>query len=344
MITIPRPSPCRRCTCATGRIFTSTPTTTRWIRSTPPSCAASHCWAPPPATASPPSMARGAPALLPFFAARAQERLAQRIRARAGSGAGYGTCNRRTPCSRPAISLRRCCSREQAALQSLAVFTQSAIRPGCPILGGTAGSGGHADTMAGAQCRAARGSRAASVPAWHATPEGARIPARIGEFGPLTYQNDDVLLDRLGAGARAQDQAARCRIRAGCSMCRTAAAIYAYEIVNFVDGKKNRGEIRDAVAAEFGPIPLELVSRLPAGLRGSQNHRISIDAIASGYCCAAADCFRPLHALGVDHRAVQFDDDGIDVIDAIVDFHGLFRAQYERGFRQSIGARGIRVR
>ena len=43
-------------------------------------------------------------------------------------------------------------------------------------------------------------------------------------------------------------------------MCRTARAIYAYEIVNFVDGKKSVVEIRDAVAAEFGPIPVELVS------------------------------------------------------------------------------------
>ena len=37
-------------------------------------------------------------------------------------------------------------------------------------------------------------------------------------------------------------------------------AIYAYEIVNFVDGKKTVAEIRDAVSAEFGPIPLKLVS------------------------------------------------------------------------------------
>jgi hypothetical protein len=37
-------------------------------------------------------------------------------------------------------------------------------------------------------------------------------------------------------------------------------ALYAYEIVNFVDGKKSVAEIRDAVAAEFGPIPLAIVS------------------------------------------------------------------------------------
>jgi hypothetical protein len=37
-------------------------------------------------------------------------------------------------------------------------------------------------------------------------------------------------------------------------------ALYAYEIVNFVDGKKSVGEIRDAVSAEYGPIPLEVVA------------------------------------------------------------------------------------
>src|SRR5204863_534112 len=34
---------------------------------------------------------------------------------------------------------------------------------------------------------------------------------------------------------------------------------YAYEIVNFVDGKRTVGEIRNAVSAEYGPLPLALV-------------------------------------------------------------------------------------
>jgi aminopeptidase YwaD len=37
-------------------------------------------------------------------------------------------------------------------------------------------------------------------------------------------------------------------------------ALYAYEIVNFVDGKRTVVEIRDAVAGELGPIPLAVVS------------------------------------------------------------------------------------
>ena len=34
---------------------------------------------------------------------------------------------------------------------------------------------------------------------------------------------------------------------------------YAYEVLNFADGKRNAQDIRDAVAAEYGPVPLELV-------------------------------------------------------------------------------------
>ncbi|HTC90568.1 MAG TPA: hypothetical protein VK686_19820, partial [Bryobacteraceae bacterium] len=34
---------------------------------------------------------------------------------------------------------------------------------------------------------------------------------------------------------------------------------YAYEVLNFADGKRNTQQIRDAVSAEYGPIPLDLV-------------------------------------------------------------------------------------
>ena len=34
---------------------------------------------------------------------------------------------------------------------------------------------------------------------------------------------------------------------------------YAYEVLNFADGKRNAQEIRDAVSAEYGPVPLESV-------------------------------------------------------------------------------------
>jgi aminopeptidase YwaD len=34
---------------------------------------------------------------------------------------------------------------------------------------------------------------------------------------------------------------------------------YAYEVLNFADGRRNAQEIRDAVSAEYGPVPMELV-------------------------------------------------------------------------------------
>jgi len=34
---------------------------------------------------------------------------------------------------------------------------------------------------------------------------------------------------------------------------------YAYEVLNFADGKRTAREIRDAVSAEYGPVPLDLV-------------------------------------------------------------------------------------
>jgi hypothetical protein len=34
---------------------------------------------------------------------------------------------------------------------------------------------------------------------------------------------------------------------------------YAYETLNFADGKRNAQQIRDAVSAEYGPIPLDMV-------------------------------------------------------------------------------------
>ena len=35
---------------------------------------------------------------------------------------------------------------------------------------------------------------------------------------------------------------------------------YAIEVLNFVDGRRSVQDIRDAVAAEFGPVPLEHVA------------------------------------------------------------------------------------
>lgn len=36
-------------------------------------------------------------------------------------------------------------------------------------------------------------------------------------------------------------------------------ADYPYEVLNFVDGERNAQEIRNAVSAEYGPVPLDVV-------------------------------------------------------------------------------------
>jgi hypothetical protein len=94
---------------------------------------------------------------------------------------------------------------------------------------------------------------------WAGDPNAKRVPVRIGEFGPLTYQNDNVLLARLGKERYGKIKL----INADATQLlnvRDQSELYAYEIVNFVDGKRSVGEIRDAVSAEYGPLPINLVT------------------------------------------------------------------------------------
>jgi hypothetical protein len=94
---------------------------------------------------------------------------------------------------------------------------------------------------------------------WSNDPAAKRVPVRIGEFGPLTYQNDDVLVARLG-----RERVSKIKLLSGAVSHQLQAEdlpeLYAYEIVNFVDGKRSVGEIRDAVSAEFGPIAVDVVA------------------------------------------------------------------------------------
>jgi len=149
--------------------------------------------------------------------------------------------------------------REQAALLSFAVFTRGRPQATAPF---TQALKTQAATFDGwlTEAAALRGRHVAGgVPAWHTTPTAARVAHRIGEFGPLTFQNDDVLRDRLGGERLHRVQL----LSAGSSRfvnVQDRSALYAYEIVNFVDGKKSVVDIRDAVSAELGPIPLDIVS------------------------------------------------------------------------------------
>ena len=148
--------------------------------------------------------------------------------------------------------------RDLAALQSFAAFTQShppELAASMHALEAQAATlNGWLDSIA-----AMRGVHGSTYVPASRTAAGKRVPQRIAEFGPLTFQNDDVLIDRLGPERVRKIEL----LNAGSSRLLNAqdsGAIYAYEIVNFVDGKRSLGEIRDAVAGEFGPISLEVVS------------------------------------------------------------------------------------
>jgi len=59
------------------------------------------------------------------------------------------------------------------------------------------------------------------------------------EWAKLAYVKKPQLLEGLGLSGSGEE--------------------YAYEVLNFVDGKRNAQEIRDAASAEYGPVPLEMV-------------------------------------------------------------------------------------
>jgi hypothetical protein len=199
-----------------------------------------------------------ASSLLPFFAARAQGRLAEGFERAQGlvqdsqlqpQEAWYEARNLMTQMLR----------REQAELRSFTTYTQSdpekAAVFGKALVAQVAMLNEWLDQSA--EKRGVHDFKA--LPPWHAEPSASRVPVRTAEFGPLTYQNDDVLLDRLGS-----ERVGKIKLLGGGSnrllRAQDQGELYAYEIVNFVDGKRSVGEIRDAVAAEFGPIPLDVVA------------------------------------------------------------------------------------
>lgn len=200
-----------------------------------------------------------ASAVLPFLAARSQQRLAKGF-----ERAQLLAQDTRLPANEAAFEahnlMAQMLRRDQAALQSFAVFTHSHPQELAATLDALKAQAATLNVWIDAIAvrRGVHGSGAAA-PAWHATAQSARIPRRIAEFGPLTFQNDDVLLDRLGS-----ERVRKIKLLNADSSrllnAQDSGAIYAYEIVNFVDGKRTVGEIRDAVAGEFGPIPLDVVS------------------------------------------------------------------------------------
>jgi aminopeptidase YwaD len=202
--------------------------------------------------------ARQLPALLTFLSAQAQARLAHSFGPAEqlindpqleSDAAWYEASNLINQIQR----------REIASLQSLVALT------GAPPDAATEGSKALDDQSAKLQSwlntqvkvRGPKGTAPSSP--WVGDSEAKRVPVRIGEFGPLTYQNDSVLLARLGKERYGKIKL----INSEASQLlneRDLSELYAYEILNFVDGKRSVGEIRDAVSAEYGPVRTDLVA------------------------------------------------------------------------------------
>jgi hypothetical protein len=196
-------------------------------------------------------------ALLPFLTAQSEMRMAQLFQQAHGlvddpkldpGSAWYEARN----------LMRQGLRREIATLHSLIEFTQASA----PELTNEKVLTDQAITFNGwidnqAKARGAQGTEPRAP--WSAESAARKIPVRIGDFGPLTYQNDNVLKARL-----APERVAKIKLLNSDATpllnVQDLSELYAYEIVNFVDGKRTVGEIRDTVSAEYGPLPVELVN------------------------------------------------------------------------------------
>ena len=198
------------------------------------------------------------PTLVPFLTAQAEARLAQVFGAAQQLvddpqlGAGVAWYEARN-------LVNQTSQRESATLHSIVEFT------GGPAEADADGAKALADQATGfqkwldkrAKFRGATGI-APTVP-WANASDAKRVPIRFGEFGPLTYQNDNVVLARLGKDRYAKIKLINSEATQLLNV-RDQSELYAYEIVNFVNGKRTVGEIRDAVSAEYGPLPVNLVA------------------------------------------------------------------------------------
>jgi aminopeptidase YwaD len=201
------------------------------------------------------------PALLPFLTSQAEARLAQ----------VFGTAQQLEDDPQLDADLawdvawyearnlvNQALQRENATLHSIVEFTggpQDADADGTKALVDQAAG---FQRWLGAQAKV-RGVKGPPTAPWASDRDAKRVPVRVGEFGPLTYQNDNVLLARLGKERYGKIMLINSEATHLLNV-RDQSELYAYEIVNFVNGKRTVGEIRDAVSAEYGPLPVNLVA------------------------------------------------------------------------------------
>ena len=198
------------------------------------------------------------PTLLPFLTAQAEARLAQ----------VFGAAQQLVDDPQLEVGVawyearnlvNQTLQRENATLRSIVEFT------GGPAEADADGAKALADQTTGfhnwldKQAKLRGGKETAPTAPWAGASDAKRVPMRIDEFGPLTYQNDNVLLARLGKDRYAKIKLINSEATQLLNV-RDQSELYAYEIVNFVNGKRTVGEIRDAVSAEYGPLPVNLVA------------------------------------------------------------------------------------
>ena len=197
------------------------------------------------------------PTLLPFLTAQAEARLAQSFAA-AQQLVGDPQLEAGVSWYEARNLLNQTLERESAMLQSIVEFSGG---PAEADADGARALADQATTFHNWLDKRAklRGAGTAPTALWAGASEAKRVPMRIGEFGPLTYQNDNVLLARLGRERYAKIKLINSEATQLLNV-RDQSELYAYEILNFVNGKRTVGEIRDAVSAEYGPLAVNLVA------------------------------------------------------------------------------------
>ena len=196
--------------------------------------------------------------LLPFLLAQSESRLAhffaeaQKLLADAQLEPGIAWYESRN-------LLREALMREIANLNSLMVFTGGSAPDTSEAIKALSDGGAAQQAALDKQAKARGAADKIPKSPWAGSNDAKRVPARVGEFGPLTYQNDNVLLARLGKERYGRIKLINSEATQLLNV-RDQSELYAYEIINFVDGKRSVGEIRDAVSAEYGPLPLDIVT------------------------------------------------------------------------------------
>ncbi len=198
------------------------------------------------------------PILLPFVTSQSEARLAQ----------SFGTAQEMVANPTLDVSVawyegrnlvNQTLQRERATLRSLVTFSGDTTSPAMDESKALEEQAANFNNWINKQAKLRGATGTEPTAPWAGDSDAKRVPVRIGDFGPLTYQNDNVLLERLGKERYGKIKL----INSEATMLlntRDQSELYAYEVVNFVDGKRTVGEIRDAVSAEYGPLPVSLVA------------------------------------------------------------------------------------